>query len=351
MLKYGFRSQIRQHHCHIEKSLGTDVNVNIYSSIFYYSARGKFELAVVYEKELLIWLNKNLYVNVNAALSFPALVSFATVLRLLQVKARVALSAPNAIGNMWMVNLYMNPMNPERKKMSRTKTEHFVFHRKNNKLRKPIDMSKEHGIFFTGESIKAILDGRKTQTRRVIKPQPLKYFPEGETGDYERPLWWSFIYSTKYNSDTHRFTKCPYGKLGDRLWVREKICTNYPYIEYIADEKLIECPDEQKKWWRHDWHKRPSATISSIHMPKWATRIWLEITDMKVEKVQDISYENCKAEGIQLPKSTNMPDTKTAAYRLLFGELWDSINARRGYSWESNPWVWVIEFKRTDRRE
>ena len=173
---------------------------------------------------------------------------------------------------------------------------------------------KERPILFSGAMVRAILEGRKTQTRRVVKPTSGPHSIEktictpGSLAAFIR----------------HR---CPYGQPGDRLWVREA-------------------------WW-----KRPDGSISyradgndfvaggrpryspSIHMPRWASRITLRLTDVRVERVQDISVSDCIAEGLGYPT-----DDRYAAVDN-FKPLWDSINAARGYGWDANPWVWVLVFE------
>lgn len=185
----------------------------------------------------------------------------------------------------------------------------------------------EHPLLFTTEMVRATLDGRKTQTRRV----PI-----------ERYRNW---------------------KVGDTLWVRENVRTlvcqrnnkTWKYgefeIEYIADRTIIRCPDEHEKWWRYNWQKRPATTIPSIHMPKWAARIFLEITGLRVERVQDICASDAIEEGIECRCDVGRSEFDqchlTAAEH--FAILWDSINAKRHkgiYAWDKNPEVKVIEFKK-----
>lgn len=196
---------------------------------------------------------------------------------------------------------------------------------------------KERPILFSGPMVKAILDGRKTQTRRVIKPQP------SISGPYE-----GFLYGRTFG-----YT-CPYGSKGEALWVRETWRydreTDYKPIAYRADGQIA-----SEKW-------KPS-----IFMPRWASRITLEITDVRVERVKDISPHNALAEGIrQISKDAGLTwkygisdndgypghdnhgwpwkDFRRSPVEA-FKKLWDSINGKK-YPWESNPWVWVIEFKR-----
>ena len=179
---------------------------------------------------------------------------------------------------------------------------------------------KERPIIFNTEMVRAILDGRKTQTRRVMNPKPFHY-----DGMW---MWNKCAWGAVSNVPTPE-VMCPYGIAGDRLWVRETFCKTGKAkpifnIEYKASADHFHC-----KW------------ISPIHMPKWASRITLEIKNIRVEKIQDISEQDAKAEGVKplLP----VADVR---YKAAFQKLWDSINATRGFSWESNPWVWVIEFKK-----
>ena len=192
---------------------------------------------------------------------------------------------------------------------------------------------KEHPILFSGEMVRAILDGRKTMTRRVIKPQPVS-IPEAKVAHAN----WIMQNRT-----------CPYGQPGDRLWVRETwkptrascaIATGIDgpgtYVRYRADDSRRTVAHSMKCRGadREPWHP-------SIFMPRWASRITLEITEVRVERVQDITEEDAKAEAPPFPF-----DYTPASYRSLFRALWDSLNAKRGYGWAANPWVWVISFKR-----
>ena len=179
---------------------------------------------------------------------------------------------------------------------------------------------KEHPILFNSEMVGAILDGRKTQTRRVVKPQP------------------DFCISTAtYQNSLEEIKKsiiarCSFGKVGDRLWVREtfRIPEDYEYYErgtvlYAASEM-----DAGAKW-------KPS-----IHMPRWASRITLEITDIRTERINEISAMDCISEGIKRSESNNV-EARVDDEILAFKTLWNSISKK--HTWESNPYVWVIEFK------
>lgn len=186
----------------------------------------------------------------------------------------------------------------------------------------------EKPILFSGEMVRAILDGRKTQTRRVIKDLP-ENFPGGIRGDVslkEVGEFWCLPTSRGYK-------KMPYGKPGDLLWVREtfqwcSICgtTNF---RANSDGMCWQCSEDLGKW-------QPS-----IFMPREASRLTLRVVGVRVERVQDIEPKDCIAEGIE-----NFGSFPSATmYREWFQQLWDSINAKRGYSWDSNPWVWVVEFE------
>lgn len=159
--------------------------------------------------------------------------------------------------------------------------------------------------------VRAILAGNKTQTRRVIRPQPVLGKP-----------WKKWFTVDPLKVDIPR-QYCPYGLKGDRLWVREKFSISGNGYFYS---------DESDGSVKVTWS-------SPIHMPRKASRITLEITGVRVERVAEVSVKECLAEGIQL----NGRDTEDV--RLLFHRGWDKLNAKRGFSWESNPWVWVIEFK------
>lgn len=198
-------------------------------------------------------------------------------------------------------------------------------------------MSKERPILFSAPMVRAILEGRKTVTRRPVKLQPhIDASGNFCVGKYNYGQDLDGTPMTKHFVTSH----CPYGQPGDRLWVREtfKPSTNCrpaiaePYI-YRADLNQ----DGTQKW--------AAAWKPSIHMPRAACRILLEITDVRVERLQAISRADIRAEGLECPPelasddvSPNYRDWYPAAWR----ELWEST----GGDWASNPWVWVVEFKR-----
>lgn len=204
---------------------------------------------------------------------------------------------------------------------------------------------KERPIIFNNEMVRAILDGRKTQTRRVIKPQPTKWLKYQLTSRD----WITF--QGNDDPDDLCVWKCPYGVPGDRLYVREtwQICSREevipgePTIPWAHNpEQLVvvyrassqEVNPDHPEWGRSRW--RPS-----IHMPKWAARLWLEITDIRVERVQDISEDDARAEGV-----INDPVVPWVDQPITwFSRLWNSINEKRSYGWDVNPWVWVVTFR------
>jgi hypothetical protein len=208
---------------------------------------------------------------------------------------------------------------------------------------------KVRPILFKGSMVRAIIDGRKTQTRRVVKPQPEKAPLSPEEPGF---LW---------ISDDGRFAQpCPYGKLCDQLWVREKFqwlwaTDERPRSKDSPEGWKISYPATDGIQEYHD----PSEGIlqrcaPSIHMPRWASRLTLAITGLRTQKLQDISEEDAIREGVE--RVGFAPDGKTPYYRNYTGEgawasarcsyltLWESING--GGSWDKNPWVWVITFNR-----
>ena len=243
---------------------------------------------------------------------------------------------------------------------------------------------KERPILFNGEMVRAILDGKKTQTRRVIKPQPTQI----REAEYELDCGkaWLVTYANGTPEDEWIEVCAPYN-VGDHLWVRETWQPDFSehgdvFIHYRADDKwgiypmTEEIPDEwvEREWTKLDDIYRAASVPQnsggrwlpesigfkapwkpSIFMPKWATRIWLEVTGVRAERVQDISEEDAEAEGVTPIlrdgggfEPWGAPCPPFPCYAEVFARLWDSINAKRGFGWDTNPWVWVYEFKRLE---
>lgn len=188
---------------------------------------------------------------------------------------------------------------------------------------------RERPILFSGEMVRAILEGRKSQTRRVIVPQPMRGHWIDRVKGYSEA--WAEYFS---NAKVHGTLSCPYGEVGDRLWVREA-WRKHPEFDYRGPGGCLYFADRG--------HKFDGPWKPSIHMPRWASRITLEVTSIRVERLRDISEEDAEAEGIQFIR--DVPDVdETLSAKELFEVLWDSINGKRGYGWKVNPWVWVVGF-------
>lgn len=212
---------------------------------------------------------------------------------------------------------------------------------------------KELPILFSTEMVQAILAGRKSMTRRIIKPQPAAFVTSA--------VWKKFSSSCPEHvtEDEHIKTflsdKCPYGKSGDLIWVRESFTVLEPEHCASMKERFVykaSCNSESDEI-RRDYIKSgwPYQWKPSIHMPKEAARIWLEVTDIHVERLQDISQEDAQAEGVFPPAphrcggwKNELHDFKDC-FRCAFKVLWNQINGPSGNTWEANPFVWCVRFK------
>lgn len=237
--------------------------------------------------------------------------------------------------------------------------------------------------------VRALLDGRKTQTRRLVKPQPVGFFCGQPCSRIVRAR----------DGGVEEFTRiaCPYGAApGDRLWVKETHRIEgwdedgVVFVSYAADDarRTVRALVDDYDFWverqcrrleragavlsMHDedgvvvplvdddaepfWHmpegRRPPLSVS-IHMPRWASRITLEVTDVRVERLQAISEDDAEAEGVGLVLADDMGDQREAMTKAVaksrragFQLLWESINGTG--SWAANPWVWAISFKRVE---
>lgn len=233
---------------------------------------------------------------------------------------------------------------------------------------------KTQQILFNDDMIRALLDGRETQTRRLVTPQPV-FMPAGD-GLPDSYFWAAKgadnprsknagVYGDTSEMGDMAFRgmledACPYGRPGDLLWVREThhlshanavtYRADFNYNPFSDDECGEDCSMVGEKW-------RPS-----IYMPRWASRLTLRITDVRVERVQDISEKDAIAEGVEVFNEdgnlwySGWMDGKDSWFDenwkwhcndpvQAYKELWDGINFKRGHGWATNPWVWVIEFE------
>ncbi len=253
------------------------------------------------------------------------------------------------------------------------------------------DAMKERPILFSGPMVRAILAGSKTQTRRVVKGVPswdhygrdimdwgLSGIHQGDFGEMAGTDRWFLDVQTEVDDCNRREIRCPYGAPGDRLWVREA----WRLHERFSDVARIVYAASQHTSWTEMHEDFPVALAGdrqpttgfkpSIHMPRWASRLTLEIADVRVERLQAISKAEARAEGVEPPETEREDrdrsicpmcggtglhgalgenlgvmevdcttcDTPAKRYR----HLWEHINGPG--SWDANPWVWVIEFQR-----
>ncbi len=202
-------------------------------------------------------------------------------------------------------------------------------------------------MIFNAEMVRAILDGRKTQTRRPIKWKQTRFTEIAERDDGSL---WPWAEDCERGGDI--WFACPYGEIGDRIWVRETWQVIHDHIdesshvEYRTYAPSI--PKEKDRYWHTVYAEhfgdesredRGFPWRPAIHMPRWASRITLEITGVRVERLNSITESDAEAEGVT---DTGFGDLLVDGYRY----LWKSIYGEE--SWAANPWVWVIEFKRVE---
>jgi hypothetical protein len=214
-----------------------------------------------------------------------------------------------------------------------------------------LTQTTQHPILFSTPMVQAILEGRKTMTRRIIKPQPTESWMKNVVLNYpdckmfDRKGDQRFWLSKGSEAGEIKF---PYGKVGDILWVREMLYQSGELgLEYVADKEDV--PEEVIPNDYPSYRNYAFCNIPSIHMPKWACRLFLRITDVRVERLQDISEEDAKAEGARYQNDAISYDGEhyRGSYKNGFRSLWQSINSIE--SWQSNPWVFVIEFERIEK--
>lgn len=225
----------------------------------------------------------------------------------------------------------------------------------------------EKPILFSTQMIQAILESKKTQTRRIIKPQPSKrlcagfVIAGGNKNDIGKVMFSNSL--PVVGKDGAEYIKAPF-KPKDILWVRETWFKNEECLLYKASKyEKTKAYHGRNGWVQIKW--RPS-----IHMPREAARIFLKVQNIRIEKLQDITEEDAKAEGLScltkdngitykygIPDSDGLPGNDDYGWhwhewevnpKKAFEKLWNSINAKRGYCWDTNPWVWVIEFERVN---
>lgn len=212
---------------------------------------------------------------------------------------------------------------------------------------------KERPVIFSPESVRAILAGTKTMTRRVI-PMPKLGGPDWTATLDRKPDYLGCVGVTWRGYGLVTWDSCPYGQPGDRLWVREAWWLRGGFTtdmegetSFIPNAKEPENVRFVADYAEHDWPKSEHlydgwARKNAMFMPRRLSRLTLAITDIRVERLHAITTEDALAEGVGWDADSAYPETlPRAQYR----ELWDSLNAKRGYPWESNPWVWVVSFE------
>jgi hypothetical protein len=224
------------------------------------------------------------------------------------------------------------------------------------------------GVIFTDESVRAILDGRKTQTRRVVDMGHVEFI--GGRGQENDPSCWGYGFgdgkwAVLARGLDERFKNgcwsipCPYGEIGAQLWVKETWRTwERPVdavdgIRFRADDAFVRIENTMaaaERWVvAHDNNKHRDAWRPSIFLPRWASRITLRVTEVRVQRVQEISEPDAKAEGV-IPYTTNTlrmvdPNAQGPQYRPAYEDLWSEINGAKA-PWSSNRWVWAVTFER-----
>jgi len=210
---------------------------------------------------------------------------------------------------------------------------------------------RERPILFSGPMVRAILAGTKTQTRRVVR------HPDGAHGCHWCGTGWAKR-DPKNGGCTCEPLACPFGQPGDRLWVRER-WWHYraPHLEQagFVGGTMCRLPDGLANYHANPdfdpsayeiWRCRPS-----IHMPRWASRLTLEVTGVRVERLQDLSEEDARAEGVTpTPYDPEGDCWATGKHRTAFEFAWNSLYGWEPNAWNLNPWVWVVEFRRLENR-
>ena len=228
---------------------------------------------------------------------------------------------------------------------------------------------KERPILFSGPMVRAILDGKKTQTRRIVRPLRGAPFPMSDLP------WRAIVHADGFaaliaehagGETAVPLPRSPYGVPGDRLWVRERWAA-HDTLDDLSPQRIDEIDEDRNIWYAVDGDSGWGSLLAdpswrgrwrpSIHMPRWASRIDLDVTTVRVERLQAITEDDARAEGVEaidgmydeaelcrIAKEMRTPATDA---RVWYRWLWDEINGDRA-PWASNPWVWVVEFARVD---
>lgn len=205
-------------------------------------------------------------------------------------------------------------------------------------------MTKVRPIIFSGAMVRSLLSGSKSQTRRVVATRHFREdHGEDAAGQCISAGWFPDL------------CLCPYGQPGDLLWLREnfahRLDLDHRKPSDLRGETVFYWADGPGKCCRTGCNGAAGKTRPSIHMPRWASRLTLRITDVRVERLDDISTKDAAAEGIDdsseafdMGSHYQAAGSPMSAERYAFRDLWDSINAARGYGWDANPWVWALTF-------
>lgn len=203
----------------------------------------------------------------------------------------------------------------------------------------------EKPILFNTAMVQAILEGKKTTTRRIVKGVRNLYFLGFNSDNYDA----TFSDKKLLNNATLKYKKQPY-YVGDILYVRETWCDRWLPDDFLQGKDRYGYKADgipSYGYWGNENQCKDNVWIPSIHMPKAAARIFLKVTDVRVERLQDITYDGLISEGIEIPRFAT-----EEALQANFRNLWDStLNKDQEdiYGWNANPWVWVIEFERIKR--
>jgi hypothetical protein len=211
-----------------------------------------------------------------------------------------------------------------------------------------MNLISERAIIFSAPMVLALQSGRKTQTRRIVKPQPFEY--DGAFS-WKGHSWGALSGAPKTPPAS------PYGVAGDYLWVREtwrpveRKTDMVDGIQFAADEAFVPIANTAaaaEQWVVAANNDHSGRWRSPIHMPRWASRITLELTGVRVERLQDICWSDIRAEGIDCPEHdcpSGFCCSECPSLRHAWSVGWDNINGARA-SWASNPWIWALTFKR-----